>query len=557
VPSYNDTPPDAPYVWNFLGFTRPSGDPLDHVASTNRHDSLLKMDDGQRIDVDGYYLNMEWDLGSHTLFANAGKRDQDEHLPNTYTGAAPVNTITGEPLSLFDATRDTTRETTQFEARLASNHDGRFNYVVGAFQQTNDAAFCVVQVLGFIDLALDFGQLGLPQQFNNSTPSVLCNAQDSDSLAGYVDLTFDVTDKFQVGGGYRYTKDKKSWEGRTQVAFDLLDDNLNNGSLSVDDFSDPLQAGDFGKYPGGTIVNKNTPGFENLEQEWSEPSWRLTGSYKFTDQIFTYLTISKGYKAGGYNDQTGTSGLMVSELTRPVDPEFATNYELGFKFESENQRIRFNPTIYYTEYDDAQRAVNIITERGGAQFQETVFYNAAQVTAKGVELEFQALVTDAFRVRAQASYLDAKYDEFIIDQPGLTDPATGGEILPFFGDFSGLPVPRSPKYSGAISGTYTVSMAGGSLDLTGEVYYEDKNLFYISAAGRDFDAYLDEKTLLNASVTYTPESERYFIRAYGKNLTDERYRIASQSVATLWTHTQWGAPVNYGLEVGFNFGGGR
>jgi iron complex outermembrane receptor protein len=558
VPSFNDTPPGAPYVWNFLGFTRPGGDPLDHVASTNRHDSLLRMDDGQRIDVDGYYLNMEWDFGSHTLFANAGKRDQDEHLPNTYTGAAPVNSITGEPLSLFDATRDTTRETTQFEARLASNREGRFNYVVGAFQQTNDAAFCVVQVLGFIDLALDFGALGLPQQFNNSTPSVLCNSQDSDSLAGYVDLTFDVTDKFQIGGGYRYTKDKRSWEGRTQVAFDLLDDNLNNGSLSVDDFNDPLDAGDFGKYPGGTIVNKNTPGFENLEEEWSEPSWRITGSYKFNDSMFSYLTVSRGYKAGGYNDQTGTSGLMVSELTRPVDPEFATNYELGFKFQSENQRLRFNPTIYYTEYDDAQRAVNIITERGGAQFQETVFYNAAQVTAKGVELEFQALITDAFRVRAQASYLDAKYDEFVIDQPGLTDPATGGEIRPFFGDFSGLPVPRSPKYSGAISGTYTVSFGtGGSLDVTGEVYYEDKNLFYISAAGRDFDAYLDEKTLLNASVTYTPESERYFIRAYGKNLTDERYRIASQSVATLWTHTQWGAPVNYGLEVGFNFGGGR
>ena len=89
------------------------------------------------------------------------------------------------------------------------------------------------------------------------------------------------------------------------------------------------------------------------------------------------------------------------------------------------------------------------------------------------------------------------------------------------------------------------------------MYYEDKNLYYISAAGRDFDAYLDEKTLLNLSVTYTPDSERYFIRAYGKNLTDERYRIASQSVATLWTHTQWGPPVNYGVEVGFNFGGGH
>ncbi len=557
VPSFNDTPPDAPYVWNFLGFTRPSGDPLDHMASTERQDSLLQMGDGQELDVDGLYLNMEWDLGSHTVFANAGRRDQDEHLPNTYTGAAPVNSTTGGPLSLFDATRDTTRETTQFEARLASSHEGRFNYVIGAFQQTNDAAFCVVQVLGFIDLALDFGALGLPQQFNNSTPQVLCNQQDSDSLAGYADVTFDVTDKFQIGAGYRYTRDEKSWAGRTQVGFDFLDDNLPNGSLSVADFNDPLEAGDFSRYPGGVIVNSSTPGFENLSAEWSEPSWRVTGSYKFTDSIFSYLTISEGYKAGGYNDQTGTSGLMVSELTRPVDPEFATNYELGFKFESENRRLRFNPTVYYTEYEDAQRAVNIITVKDGAQFQETVFYNAASVESKGVELEFQALVTDAFVVRAQASYLDAKYKDFVINQPGLVDPVSGGEILPFFGDFSGLPVPRSPEYSGAIAGTYTFTLGNGAaLDLTGEVYYEDENLFYISAAGRAYDAYLNEKTLLNASVTYTSEGGEYFIRAFGRNLTDERYRIATQSVATLWTHTQWGPPDAYGLEVGFNFGGG-
>jgi iron complex outermembrane recepter protein len=555
VPSFNDTPPGAPYVWNFLGFTRPSGDPLDHMASTERNDSLLGMGKGQKIDVDGFYANFEWNFGSHTLFVNAGSRDQDEHLPNTYTGAAPVNSITGQPVSLFDATRDTTRETTQFEARLASNHEGPFNYVIGAFQQTNDAKFCVVQVLGFIDLALDFAALGLPAQFNNNTPQVLCNQQDSDSLAGYLDVTWDVTDKLQLSAGYRYTRDEKKWAGRTQVAFDLLDDNMFNGSLSVDDFTDPLQAGDFNKYPGGIIVNSSTPGFENLKETWSEPNWRVTGSYRFNDSIFSYLTISKGYKAGGYNDQTGTSGLMISSLTRPVDPEFATNYELGFKFESANQRLRFNPAIFYTEYEDAQRAVNIITQKDGAQFQETVFYNAASVTSKGVELELQALVTDAFVLRAQASYLDAKYDKFIIDQPGLVDPVTGGEILPFFGDFSGLPVPRSPEFSGGVSGTYTIGLGnGGSIDLSADVYYEDENLYYISAAGRDYDAYLNSKTLLNASITYNSPDDRYFVRAFGKNLTDERYRIASQSVATLWTHTQWGPPDSYGLEVGFNFG---
>ena len=551
VPSYNDTPPNGPYLWNALGFTRPKGDPLDNMASTQRQDSLLKMGSGQVIDVDGIYLNMEWDVGVGTVYANAGKRTQDEHLPNTYTGAAPVNQVTGEVISLFDATRDTT----QFEARFASDFDGSVNFVAGVFQQTNDADFCVVQVLGFIDLAFDLGSLGLPQQLNNSSPQVLCNKQKSDSLAGYVDVTWDVTDQFSLAGGYRMTRDERSWTGRTQVGFDLLDDNQFNGSLSWQDFNDPLQAGNFNKYPGGTIVNKNTPGFGNLSETWTEPSWRIVGSYKFTDKLFGYATISEGYKAGGYNDQTGTSGLMVSELTRPVDPEFATNYEIGMKWESEDSRYRFNPTVFYTTYKDAQRAVNILTEKNGAQFQETVFYNAAEVEAKGVELEFQAALTDNFRVRAQASYLDASYNKFIVDQPGLSDPASGGEILPFYGDFSGLPVPRSPELMGSIQGIYTWDLAsGGRIDLAAEYYHEDENLFYISAAGRQYDAYLDAKDLINASVTYTAKDARWYVRGYGKNLTDERYRIASQSVATLWTHSQFGAPINFGVEFGMGFG---
>ncbi|MCX7054221.1 MAG: TonB-dependent receptor [Proteobacteria bacterium] len=555
VPAYNDTPPNGPYLWNALGFTRPKGDPLDNVGSTQRQDSLLKMADGQVIDVDGIYLNMEWDVGYGTVYANAGKRTQDEHLPNTYTGAAPVNQVTGQVISLFDATRDTTRDTTQFEARFASDFDGAVNFVAGVFQQSNDADFCVVQVLGFIDLAFDLGALGLPQQVNNNSPQVLCNKQQSDSLAGYVDATWEITDQFSLAGGYRMTRDERSWTGRTQVGFDILDDNLNNGSLSWQDFNDPLQAGNFNRYPGGTIVNQNTPGFGNLSETWTEPSWRIVGSYKFTDKLFGYATISEGYKAGGYNDQTGTSGLMVSALTRPVDPEFATNYEIGMKWESEDSRYRFNPTVFYTTYKDAQRAVNILTSKNGAQFQETVFYNAAEVEAKGIELEFQAALTDNFRIRAQASYLDASYNEFIINQPGLSDPASGGEILPFFGDFSGLPVPRSPELMGSIQGIYTWDLSSGSrIDLAAEYYHEDENLFYISAAGRQYDAYLDAKDLINASVTYTAQDARWFVRGYGRNLTDERYRIASQSVATLWTHSQFGAPINFGVEFGMGFG---
>jgi iron complex outermembrane receptor protein len=571
VPSFNDTPSSPLYLWNALGFTRPTGDPLDNVASTQRQDSLLRMGDGQVIDVDGAYMNLEWELSeSYKLYSVTGYRKQTEHLPNTYTGAAPVNTVTGQPLSLFDATRDTSRDTFQQEIRLASDLDGPLNYVAGAFFQRNDARFCVVQLLGFVDLIQDFGAAMLPQQLLNNSPQILCNKQKSDSLAGFADLTWDVTDRFQLGAGFRYTRDEKSWEGRTQTGF--ADIAPMSSGPAVTAFSDPLQAGNFFLYPGAgfnaaacsatlansdsrfTCSNGRVLDFSNLETSWSEPSWRVTGSFKITPDIFSYLTVSRGYKAGGYNDQTATSGILVPELTRPVDPEFATNYELGFKMQFADDRLRINPTIFFTEYKDAQRAANVITVKAGAQFQETVFYNAAEVTSKGAELEMQALLTDNFQLRLAASYLDAEYDSFLLQQPGIT-AADGSQILPINDDLSGLPVPRSPKKSGSLTGVYTFNLGtGGTLQWAGDVYYEDKNLFYISAAGRAFDAYLDSKTLLGTSFTWKSESEKWTARVYGRNLSDERYRIASQSVATLWTHSQFGEPRNYGVQVGYNFG---
>ena len=556
VPSYNDTPPGAPYVWNFLGITRPEGDPLDHVGSSNRSDQLIRMNEGQRINVDGVYLNLDWKIGdNYTLYSNTGYRKQKEHLPNTYTGAAPVNTLDGSVLSLFDASRDTNRDTVQQEIRLASSFSGPFNYVAGAFYQRNDARFCVVQYLGFVDMTIPSGAIfGDPQFFNNN-PQLACNKQKSKSVAGFVDATFDVTDKFQLGAGARYTRDEKEWSGRPQVFWFAL----KSTPFPLSDLRNPLDAADFVNYPAGGIVDSNTPGFGNLKTTWKEPSWRVTGSYKFTPDVFGYATVSRGYKAGGYNDQTGSNGFFDPSLTRPVNPEFATNYEIGLKTQWLDNRIRFNPTVYYVKYTDAQRAANIPAVKGGAVFQETVFYNAAEITAKGAEVELQALVTDNFLVRVAGSYLDAKYDKFRIDQaqvgnPVIGDP-NGNGIVETHLDLTGLPVPRSPKKSVSLSGTYSWNMAtAGKLELSGEIFYEDKNLFYISAAGRQYDAYLDSKVLTSLALGYTSDNGRYYARLYGKNLGDKRYRVASQSVATLWTHSQWGEPRNYGLQVGVKFG---
>ena len=157
---------------------------------------------GRIIDVDGFYLNMEWDVGSHTLFANAGQarpgRAPAEHVHGCCAGQLDDGRASFR-CSMPRATRPARRRSSRRGSRRISRV--AVNFVVGAFQQTNDAAFCVVQVLGFIDLAFDCGaRWACRSSLNNSTPQVLCNQQDSDSLAGYVDVTLDVTDKFQIGG---------------------------------------------------------------------------------------------------------------------------------------------------------------------------------------------------------------------------------------------------------------------------------------------------------------------------------------------------------------------
>jgi iron complex outermembrane recepter protein len=281
-----------------------------------------------------------------------------------------------------------------------------------------------VQVLGFIDLP-STSVRSVPQQLNNSTPQVLCNKQDSDSLAGYVDMTWEVTDQFSLSGGYRHHARRAFLDGPHAGRVRHPRRQPEQRQPVVAGFQRP----DAGRQLQSTRAASSSTRTRPASATCPRPGQSRAGAWSAptsSQTLFGYATISEGYKAGGYNDQTGTSGLMVSALTRPSIPEFATNYEIGMKWESDDNRFRFNPTVFYTKYKDAQRAVNIITEQNGRrQFQETVFYNAAEVEAKGIELEFQAQLTDASVSARRLRTWMRPTTSSSSSQPGLTDPASG------------------------------------------------------------------------------------------------------------------------------------
>ena len=522
-----DTPPivsesRAGYVfpaWGYPGAA--SGDPLKQAGNTLRDELGLRMTDGHRIDIDGFYINAEWDVSdSYTIYLNAGNRDQESRLPSSYTGS------TG-PQSLFDATRDDDRETSQFEIRVGSNLEGRFNFTTGAFYQEDETEFCVLQVVGFLDNFF----LGTPPEFFNDNPLILCNAQDAEAQALYFDGTYDVTEDLHITAGLRYTDEEKDWSGRPRVNVFLLDD-----SPTLAELGEPINGADFDRYPTGVVSDSET---------WDELTYRLIFGYDFSTDVFGFVGYSRGFKSGGYNDQLGTQLNPITPLAaRPTDPEIADSFEAGLKFSFAEGAANLSLNAYYVEYSDAQRTFNVSFPGGG---QETLFFNAAEMTVTGVEAEGSWIISDGLTLNYSTSWMDAEFDSFEADTnfDGMIDI-----------DLSGQPVTRAPDLMANADVSYEHGIGGaGRMEWKLRVSYEDESVASYSDVAPQFNTTLDSKTLIDASITYYDAKDRFFVRALGSNLTDERYRTGSLSVATLWIMSAYGAPRYYALEAGVRLGG--
>ena len=513
-PSVNETDPLAPQAWNLLGFPGvSSGDPLDQAGVTLRDDGL-RMADGHQVDVDGLYMNINWDLGNYNLTSVTGQRNQDSRLPSTYTGEVFA--------SLFDASRDDERETFQQELRLTSQYDGPFNWVGGIFYQSDETSFNVLQFLGLLDL---FGA-SVPGVLDNNNPLIITNNQDMDSIAGFFDFTYDFAETWSVSAGIRYTREEKTFFSRPGTPIILY-------GVTTADY--PFDPNDTGRFPCSTT---NPLDCQVDTQTWNEPTYRLLVSNQFTDDVYGYASFAHGFKSGGYSDQAGSGLQAPLELTR-YDPEEADSLEFGIKADLMDNTLRLNTAVFFAEYTDMQRAA--IAQQGA--FQETVVFNAAEVPAWGIEFEGTALLSDNLTMRFNFGYLDAEYDEFLLD---LNLDGTPDQ------DLSGRPVTRAPEITAGVDFMYDFDIQNGGLQGMLGAFYEDESTYYYAADGAQFDTFLQERTLINASLTYTAASENWYVAFFGKNLTDERYRNASQYVGGLWTFSTYAPPREYGIEFGIN-----
>jgi iron complex outermembrane receptor protein len=141
--------------------------------------------------------------------------------------------------------------------------------------------------------------------------------------------------------------------------------------------------------------------------------------YALSPDAEGYLTWATGYKGAGYNTEFGAT----FENQQPVRPETAKTWELGYKTQFLDSRLRVNTALFYADYRNLQVQAN----RGNADAGIVLFAptNAGSAITKGVELEFDARPVSALTFSGGVTYLETS-----VNIAGLQCPLSAQAAAP-------------------------------------------------------------------------------------------------------------------------------
>ena len=390
-------------------------------------------------DVFGSVIRVEHDFGNMQMTAITGYRESDYQWLQELTGG---NT----PPQLLGVVDFEGEEQDQFsqEFRFTGETDNMF-WVAGMY-------YFKENVDRFAQTAIQFGPVINPGLLLDQRYTQLA---ENTSYAIFGQVTYSLTDSLDLTVGGRQTWDDK----KINQTFAL-------GTNQI--FA-----------------------LNGLEGDWDKFTPRVTVDWKVADDHMLFFTYSEGYK----------SGLFGSQNTNPVlaaiaiDPEEATNIEIGAKTEWFDNRLRVNATLFDLDIDNLQLFSLVdfllVTSNGA-------------IESKGLELDFTAAITDKFSLSGSYSNLEA---------------TTVG------GPDDGKRTVRSPEDKFSLTANYATSLSSGatvdvstSVSYASEFFHETSNI----GASRSPSA-----TTWDASIRYTDADDKWNVELWGKNLGDELITVHS------------------------------
>lgn len=411
---------------------------------------------GNKAEYDAFIgsVKAEYDFGGATLtsitaWANtegSSRGDIDggygaAFLPEMGPGVIPFPSDTRDLIDLDQFTQ---------EIRLASDTGGAFNWQIGGFYFDSDFD---VTTVGF-----DF------------PPPVTVNHKN-ESWAVFGQGTYELTDRFKVTAGLRYTEDEKDF----------------------------------------IVVSGAAPQPRNVKDD--RISWDLATFYEVSDDASVYARVASGFRA------PTIQGRDVAFFNPPsvAESEKIMSYEVGFKSELADRRVRLNGAVFYYEVKDLQ-----FTAVGGAG-NLVQLVNADKGRGMGFELDSAFQITPDFLITAGVSYNDTKIkdDSLLV---GICAQCTVTDTLVDVDGtdralVNGNPFPNAPKWIGNFTARYGIPVGnGGEIFAFTDWAYQGKTNFFLYES-QEF--HTDGQFEGGLRVGYSHNYGAYEIAAFVRNITNE------------------------------------
>jgi iron complex outermembrane receptor protein len=222
-------------------------------------------------------------------------------------------------------------------------------------------------------------------------------------------------------------------------------------------------------------------------------------SYKFVRDVTAYMTWSRGFRSGGYDQRL--AGPVLGGKPPAFGPEHVTSYEAGLKSELFDHRVRFNNAFFVTEYDNMQ--LSTIRPDGAPATQ-----NAGDARILGFESELSAVPLDNLETSLSAGYLDAHYTRLSGEVTGLTLDTR---------------LPNVPSWQLSASLGYDFNL-GGVGTITPRVDWSYTSSQFLESSN-DPASHQGGYQLLNVSLHFRSADGKWVLSFAGKNVTDAAYRV--------------------------------
>jgi iron complex outermembrane receptor protein len=431
------------------------------------------------VEVTGALLRFEHDFGAISLVSLTSYDNVEQHLADESGGL---------PYIQFQAQQQGDYQTFSQELRLASNGDGKVKWIGGLFYTHENDHFSTTARNNAVG----------PPTLSVVPTSIMNQSGDVMSAYGQVDIA--ITDRFNMNIGLRYTNDEKTGDTTVVAMFDT-DTGLPTGVRLPEDFvydRDFVLAheDDFPTACAPGVVPCSGP-WKEVSQDYSKTGGKLGFDYHFSDNMMGYASYSTGFKAGAFDVRAQAVLLGTGDF--PVAPEELTSYEVGFKGEFLDNRMKLNFAAFYYDWEDLQ-VFATIPGIGPA------FLNLPASTIIGQELEFQFAPGGDWLLRLYAGHLDSE-----VTDVGTLGPDAATE---------GSPLQQVPEwtFNGGISKGFAIGDSRLVVSANGR--YADEMWGTMNERPNTL---VDSTTFIDAAVSYEFGADgKYSVTAWGENVTSEK-----------------------------------